>query len=189
MATPRSTPPSAQNPAASSAGLATGSGPDLSGSVPAPKSSSRSRAKSPAPEGNSTQGKPAEGLSTAKPVSKARSKSASGKAPKSTGSEATASAAGGSQQGGGVSVTAQQDDAAGVDAGSGLSGGGAMGQAVQSPEPVQAAAVPAGERMSDAERQRRIAERAYHKAKERGFGGDRHLDDWLEAEREHDQGR
>ena len=34
--------------------------------------------------------------------------------------------------------------------------------------------------MSDEERQRRIAEAAYHKARERGFQGDRHLDDWLE---------
>lgn len=41
--------------------------------------------------------------------------------------------------------------------------------------------------MSDAERQRRIAEAAYHKARERGFQGDRHLDDWLEAERELDR--
>ena len=39
--------------------------------------------------------------------------------------------------------------------------------------------------MSDEERQRRIAERAYRKAQERGFAGDRQLDDWLEAEREH----
>jgi hypothetical protein len=38
--------------------------------------------------------------------------------------------------------------------------------------------------MSDEERQRRIAEAAYHKARERGFQGDRHLDDWLEAERD-----
>jgi hypothetical protein len=38
--------------------------------------------------------------------------------------------------------------------------------------------------MSDEERQRRIAEAAYHKARERGFEGGRQLDDWLEAERE-----
>ena len=43
------------------------------------------------------------------------------------------------------------------------------------------------ERMSDAERQRRIAEAAYRKAEERGFAGDRQLEDWLEAEREHYQ--
>jgi hypothetical protein len=42
--------------------------------------------------------------------------------------------------------------------------------------------------MSDEERQRRIAEAAYRKAQERGFSGDRQLDDWLDAEREHDQG-
>jgi len=45
-----------------------------------------------------------------------------------------------------------------------------------------------GQRMSDEERQRRIAERAYRKAQERGFAGDRHLEDWLEAEREHNEG-
>lgn len=45
---------------------------------------------------------------------------------------------------------------------------------------------PTGERLSDEERQRRIAEAAYRKAQERGFDGDRHVEDWLEAEREHD---
>jgi hypothetical protein len=44
-----------------------------------------------------------------------------------------------------------------------------------------------GGRMSDEERQRRIAEAAYHKARERGFQGERHLEDWLEAEREIDE--
>jgi hypothetical protein len=186
MATPRSTPSSAQNPAASSGGLATGSGPDLSGSVPGPKSPSKSRAKSPAPEGIATQGKPAEGLSTAKPLTKARSKSAAaGKATKARGGEETASALDTSGPGAGAPAAAQEGEASGA----GASDGHSAGQAVESPEPVQAAAGPAGERMSDAERQRRIAERAYHKAQERGFGGDRHLDDWLEAEREHDQGR
>lgn len=48
--------------------------------------------------------------------------------------------------------------------------------------------VPEAERLSDQERQRRIAEAAYRKAQERGFSGDRQLDDWLEAEREHDGG-
>jgi hypothetical protein len=33
-------------------------------------------------------------------------------------------------------------------------------------------------------RTRRIAEAAYFKAQQRGFGADRALDDWLEAERE-----
>jgi hypothetical protein len=47
---------------------------------------------------------------------------------------------------------------------------------------------PQGERMSDEERQRRIAEAAYRKAQERGFAGDRQLDDWLEAEREFNHG-
>ena len=47
---------------------------------------------------------------------------------------------------------------------------------------------PRGERLSDEERQRRIAEAAYRKAEERGFRGDRQLDDWLEAEREHNNG-
>jgi hypothetical protein len=41
--------------------------------------------------------------------------------------------------------------------------------------------------MPDEERQRRIAERAYQKAQARGFAGDRQLDDWLEAEREHNE--
>jgi hypothetical protein len=43
--------------------------------------------------------------------------------------------------------------------------------------------------MSDEERQRCIAERAYRKAQERGFSGGQELDDWLEAEREHDEGK
>ena len=51
--------------------------------------------------------------------------------------------------------------------------------------PLAAGGQPGGERLSDEERQRRIAEAAYRKAEERGFGGDRQLDDWLEAEREH----
>ena len=38
--------------------------------------------------------------------------------------------------------------------------------------------------MSDDERKRRISESAYYKAERRGFGGDRALDDWIEAERE-----
>jgi hypothetical protein len=55
-------------------------------------------------------------------------------------------------------------------------------------ESPQALAMPSGERMSDEERQRRIAMRAYQKAQERGFRGDRQLEDWLEAEREHNEG-
>jgi hypothetical protein len=55
-------------------------------------------------------------------------------------------------------------------------------------EAAQSVAAPTGERLSDEERQRRIAERAYRKAQERGFSGDRHLEDWLEAEREHNEG-
>lgn len=51
--------------------------------------------------------------------------------------------------------------------------------------PREADGQPAGGRLSDEERQRRIAEAAYRKAEERGFRGDRQLDDWLEAEREH----
>jgi hypothetical protein len=47
---------------------------------------------------------------------------------------------------------------------------------------------PTGERLSDAERQRRIEEAAYRKAEQRGFRGDRQLEDWLEAEREHNEG-
>lgn len=56
-------------------------------------------------------------------------------------------------------------------------------------EPVRqeaAGEAPEGERLPDEQRQRRIAEAAYRKAQERGFSGDRQLDDWLEAEREHD---
>ena len=35
-------------------------------------------------------------------------------------------------------------------------------------------------------RQQRIAERAYARAESRGFAGNQHLEDWLEAEREID---
>ncbi len=66
--------------------------------------------------------------------------------------------------------------------GSGTAGGIGAGQlAVGTPSE-------AGARLSDEERQRRIAEAAYRKAHERGFSGDRHLEDWLEAEREVDGG-
>ena len=65
----------------------------------------------------------------------------------------------------------------------------ASGAASSSAEPAREhGSGPAGStggRVSDEERQRRIAERAYQKAQERGFAGDRQLDDWLEAEREH----
>lgn len=43
--------------------------------------------------------------------------------------------------------------------------------------------------MSEAERQRLIEVAAYRKAEARGFGGDRQIEDWLDAEREVDQGR
>lgn len=64
----------------------------------------------------------------------------------------------------------------------------------ETPAPEQAASgsghapEPGGERLSDEERQRRIAEAAYRKAEDRGFRGDSQLDDWLEAEREHNNG-
>lgn len=44
----------------------------------------------------------------------------------------------------------------------------------------------AGERLDAEARRQRIAELAYRKAEQRGFHGDRDLDDWLEAEREVD---
>jgi hypothetical protein len=60
----------AQGAQDASPGLDAGGGPDLSGSLPPAKSTSRSRVKTKPAEGTSAQGKPAEGLSTAKPLAK-----------------------------------------------------------------------------------------------------------------------
>lgn len=143
---------------------------DLSGSMPAPRNAPKSKGRSRPAEGKSAESKPAEGLSTAKPLQKGKGK---------------AGTEGAEQPSGGIGTASPAATAAEVNAsrpgGSGTAGGAGAGQ----PEAASPAA-PTGSRLSDEERQRRIAEAAYRRAQERGFGGDRHLEDWLEAEREVD---
>ena len=196
MATSRTSPPSSsstQETRSASSGLSNGSGPDQSGSMPAPKPPSKSRVKAKPLGGTSTEAKPAEGLSTAKPVSKAKGRSQP-KGPaaakevgsvRDSGTDSQVDYAAGSADAAQGAGRAQVAETAPV-----VKQAASAGDAIDpsAAVPTQLAATPPGERMSDEERQRRIAERAYRKAQERGFGGDRHLDDWLEAEREHDRG-
>jgi hypothetical protein len=179
MATSSNPPtPSSRDPQATSSGLTTGTGPDLSGTAaPAkPTAKPRTRAKG-AQQGADTAAAavPAEGLSGAKPATKAKGKAgAEGKAASAKGRTGTAEAAQPAASG-----TASRDTSADTSGGAGSGAGGESNAAPTQPE---------GRRIADEERQRRIAEAAYRKAQERGFGGDRHIDDWLEAEREFDQG-
>ncbi len=147
-------------------GLVAGGGPDLSGTAaqPAqPDPKPRTRAAGSATGTRKTA--PGQQPESA-PASKARPKAA--KAAAKGAVPAAPSAASGTAGGLGA------DDAQ-------RSAGGIL------PPAAGAQAVDPDGRMSDEERQRRIAERAYRKAQERGFAGDRQLDDWLEAEREHNE--
>jgi len=139
-----------------SGGLVAGGGPDLSGTVMPPARPASSKAKA-KPAGNASgKGAPGGPQAGAMPAPRPRSKAAP-KGPVMPTATGVAEALGGA--------------------------------ASSSPEPAReqgsVAAGATGSRMSDEERQRRIAERAYQKAQQRGFAGDRQLDDWLEAEREH----
>jgi len=109
---------------------------------------------------------------TAKAASKPASKSAPKPTSKPTSTAKSSAMPGPGKPGSDASTSAPPGPAGRV-------GVGAAGDKV-------GVAQPTGERMSDEERQRRIAEAAYRKAQERGFDGDRHVEDWLEAEREHD---
>ena len=59
----------------------------------------------------------------------------------------------------------------------------AASKAAAKPEAAQAQSAPG---LSPEQRQQRIAEAAYLIAEQRGFGGNRELDDWLQAEAEVD---
>jgi hypothetical protein len=148
-------------------GLVAGGGPDLSGTAipPAKPASSKTRAK---PIEGAAKPDSSKGAGD-KPPARSRSKAAS-----ATPKEATRSNATGSPTDGGdadrSASTQPMDDAARSSTSGDAAGAGA-----------------GSTRMSDEERQRRIAEAAYRKAQERGFAGDRQLDDWLDAEREHNQ--
>jgi len=165
---------------ATSSGLTTGAGPDLSRAAAPAKPASKSRARSKGTQlgiDASADTLPGKGLSTAKPATKAKSKAGTeGKAPLGKGSSA---------KGRTVAGAAEQSAAPGVGP-SVDAGGGAVGGA--DAESTSAQTEAQGQRMSDEERQRRIADAAYRKAQERGFDGNREIDDWLEAEREVDQG-
>jgi hypothetical protein len=200
MATSKNS-PSAQGATQPPPGLRSGAAADLSGSMPPPKAPAQSKVKAKPAEGKSAEAKPTEGLSTAKPVGKGKSKGSSA-APQVT---ASARPAGGaavdSPQAPPSRDSSQRSDAAAASNGSGSGSdmaqagsprvGESAATAAAQPRPEQPAAAqpatpPQGQRLSDEERQRRIAEAAYRKAQERGFDGDRHLEDWLEAERELD---
>jgi hypothetical protein len=114
-------------------------------------------------------GAPTEARTPARPKPKAASKSA-GAGSASAARTGTTGLAGASE--GSLGATEKANPDAGSVTGAGEGTGAGPG---------------GGERLSDAERQRRIAERAYQKAQERGFAGDRQLEDWLEAEREHNE--
>lgn len=146
-------------------GLVAGGGPDLSGtaSQPAQPDVSKTRARASGPATGSKKAATGQQPDSA-PAPKARPKGAKTGTP---GSSAVAQAA-----------------AAGTAAGPGQDEAQRSAGGILPPAAGAQAADPDG-RMSDEERQRRIAERAYRKAQERGFAGDRQLDDWLEAEREH----
>jgi hypothetical protein len=137
-------------------GLVAGGGPDLSGTASQP---SQPPSKPKPRAAGSGAGKATAVQPDAAPASKPRSKVAAKGGAKDAGVAAPSA-------GPGMAGVSGQDGA----------------------RPSDGGATPAGAeggRMSDEERQRRIAERAYQKAQERGFAGDRQLDDWLEAEREH----
>lgn len=150
-------------------GLVAGGGPDLSGTAMPPSKPVSAKARSRPADGATAKAgsgdAPAQAKAVTKPRPKTPSKNAGGAGAGSLADTGTTGLAGASE--GSVGATAQPGAAAGTSAGRDTAGGAT------------------GERMSDEERQRRIAERAYRKAQERGFTGDRHLEDWLEAEREH----
>ena len=118
-------------------------------------------------------GAPTQARTPARPKPKAAPKSA-GAGSASAARTGTTGLAGASEGSFGATEKANPDAGIVTGAGEGTGTGAGPGVGV-------------GERLSDAERQRRIAERAYQKAKERGFAGDRQLEDWLEAEREHNE--
>jgi hypothetical protein len=154
-------------------GLVAGGGPDLSGTAipPAKPTSSKTRATpiEDADKPGSSRG------AGDKPPAKPRSKAASTAPRKAMPGKAAGPAAGSLADGGdaGQSASAQPT--------------GDTARSSTSRETTGADSGAGGTRMSDEERQRRIAEAAYRKAQERGFAGDRQLDDWLDAEREHNE--
>jgi len=149
-------------------GLVAGGGPDLSGtaSQPAQPASPKPRPRA-AGTAAGTKKALAEQPPGAVPASKPKAKSGAKGTSKTPGGPAPSAEAG---TGAGPGPAAAQPSADGI-----------------LPPAAGAQATRPNGRMSDEERQRRIAERAYRKAQERGFAGDRQLDDWLEAEREHNE--
>ena len=176
MATSKN-PPSVPTGNPRSQGLGSGDA-AVSGSMPAPKSPSKSKEKSRPPEGKAAEAKPAVGSTTAKPLPKTTaSDSGQGAPPAAPQARDPAGSATGDTAG--ASATSRPAGAGSADSARSAAG---VGQAAGT------TSAPAGARLSDAERQRRIAEAAYRKAQERGFSGGRQLDDWLDAERELDEG-
>jgi hypothetical protein len=148
-----------------------------------PRTASKSKVKTRPAEGKSAEARPAEGLSTAKPLSKGKAKGTpeNGTPVSATGQGSDRPAAGATT----VEALSSRPGGAGAGAAGAASASAPAAGSSQAERPAQA---PAGARLSDEERQRRIAEAAYRKAQERGFSGDRQLEDWLEAERELDHG-
>ena len=165
MAISRNSRPSDQDKSAPADGSISNPQPDALGAMPPVKPAASAQLPGKSAAAKSTPTKPAERSAASRPAPKGKGKSV-----------APAGTVSGSDQGfqGSDRQPAQASASQNVARGSQDSGSG----------PAEAP----GERLSDAERQRRIAEAAYRKAQERGFGGDRQLDDWLEAERELNQG-
>jgi hypothetical protein len=157
-------------------GLVAGGGPDLSGTASQP-----AQPDSPKPRARATGTGTGTGTRKAADERKAAARQPPGSAPPPK-PKAKPAVKGSARSPGAPAPSTE----AGADGGPGQGGDERSADGILPPAAGARAAEPYG-RMSDEERQRRIAERAYRKAQERGFAGDRQLEDWLEAEREHDQ--
>ena len=176
MATSRKNPVTPDNRENDPGGQLAGGSSDLPGTakstskaVPAPQAAaSKSRLpETPGSKGSGAKGLGAKGSDTKEPGSVrtgSRTDGPKGASSRRAASKAPSASTPGSSAGTGAVPGAN----AGANAGAGATAGSSGDD----------------QRMSDEERQRRIAEAAYRKAQERGFSGDRQLDDWLEAERE-----
>ena len=178
MATSRKNPVTPDNRENDPGGQLAGGSSDLPGTaksrskaVPAPQAAaSKSRLpETPGSKGSGAKGLGAKGSDTKEPGSVRTGSRTDG--PKGASSRRAASKAPSASTPGSSAVTGAVPGA-GANTGANTGAGATAGSSGDD------------QRMSDEERQRRIAEAAYRKAQERGFSGDRQLDDWLEAERE-----
>jgi hypothetical protein len=169
MATPRKGSTTPKDLKDDAGGLVAGGGPDLSGTAMPPAKPASARARSKSTEGVDTAGA-RKGAASDKTAAKSRSRA---------GGATAKGAAPGKSVGPSTADPGAGQSPAGPEAGGDARTAGGTVETVTSTD--------GHGRVSDEERQRRIAEAAYRKAQERGFTGDRQLDDWLEAEREHNE--